>query len=67
MNRVLLETDSPFGGDINTPVFIGDVASQVAPRLKVTTSIRCLLRESVLPILDEAINLIGPAELMAWN
>ncbi|XP_065942732.1 uncharacterized metal-dependent hydrolase YcfH-like [Magallana gigas] len=49
MNRVLLETDSPYmkpgGGDINTPAFIGDVASQVASRLGVT--MQYLLRETV--------------------
>lgn len=45
MNRVLLETESPYmkpgGGDINTPAFIGDIAS----RLEVT--IQYLLRETV--------------------
>lgn len=49
INRVLLETESlymkPGGVDINTPAFIGDVASQVASRLKVT--IEYLLRETV--------------------
>lgn len=49
INRVLLETDSPYmkpsGGDINPPAFIGDVASQVAPRLEVT--IPYLLSETV--------------------
>lgn len=49
INRVLLETDSPYmkpsGGDINPPAFIGDVASQVAPRLEVT--IQYLLSETV--------------------
>lgn len=49
INRVLLETDSPYmkpsGGDIKPPAFTGDVASQVAPRLEVT--IQYLLIETV--------------------
>lgn len=49
MNRDLLETDSPYMkpgvGDINTPAFIEDVATQVASRLEVT--IQYLLRETV--------------------
>uniref|UniRef100_K1QU86 Putative deoxyribonuclease TATDN2 n=1 Tax=Magallana gigas TaxID=29159 RepID=K1QU86_MAGGI len=49
VNRVLLNPDSPYmkpgGGYINIPVFIKDVASQVASRLKVT--IKYLLWETV--------------------
>lgn len=47
MNRVLVVTDTPYmkpgGGNINTPAFIGDVASQVASRL----TIQYLMRETV--------------------
>lgn len=39
MNRILLETDSPYmrpgGGGINTPAFIGEVASIVASKLRI--------------------------------
>lgn len=39
MNRILLETDTPYmrpgGGDINTSAFIGDVASIVASKLRI--------------------------------
>lgn len=49
MNRMLLETDSPYmkpgGGYINTPAFIGDVATVVASKLQI--SVRYLLNETV--------------------
>ena len=49
MKRLLLETDSPYmkpgGGTVNTPAFIGDVASFVASKLQV--SVQYLLRETV--------------------
>jgi TatD DNase family protein len=49
MNRILLETDSPYmkpgGGSINTPAFIGDVATQVASKLGV--ALQYLLKETV--------------------
>lgn len=49
MNRMLLETDSPYmkpgGGHINTPAFIGDVATIVASKLQM--SVRYLLKETV--------------------
>lgn len=48
LNRILLETDSPFmrpgGGNINTPAFIGDVASLVASKLQIPE--HCLLKET---------------------
>lgn len=49
LNRILLETDSPYmrpgGGSINTPAFIGDVASLVASKLQI--SVQHLLKETV--------------------
>lgn len=49
LNRILLETDSPSmrpgGGNINTPAFIGDVASLVASKLQIPE--HRLLKETV--------------------
>ncbi|XP_062609823.1 uncharacterized protein LOC134271630 [Saccostrea cucullata] len=49
MSRLLLETDSPYmkpgGGAVNTPAFIGDVATEVASKLQV--SVQYLLKETV--------------------
>lgn len=49
MNRILLETDSPYmrpgGGGINTPAFIGDVASIVASKLRIP--VQHLLKSTV--------------------
>jgi TatD DNase family protein len=49
MNRLLIETDSPYmkpgRGAINTPAFIGDVATVIASKLQVT--VRYLLKETV--------------------
>ncbi|XP_061177590.1 uncharacterized metal-dependent hydrolase HI_0454-like [Saccostrea echinata] len=49
MSRLLLETDSPYmkpgGGTVNTPAFIGDVATEVASKLQV--NVQYLLKETV--------------------
>lgn len=49
MNRIVLETDTPYmrpgGGGINTPAFIGDVASIVASKLRIP--VRHLLKSIV--------------------
>ncbi|XP_062600979.1 uncharacterized protein LOC134262618 [Saccostrea cucullata] len=49
MSRLLLETDSPYmtpgGGAVNTPAFIGDIATEVASKLQV--SVQYILKETV--------------------